>query len=160
VELDPVTLTAAGTASRDNLTKIGTNNRLRRALKTTVALWPEQLTGLRLAAVTDMLRQLDQANNAASTAAGCRDRPSVKEQIQPALPSQISTAATPQTQGDRDARTESELGRAQSPRRLVEQGRQHLHRKRCGGRTAAAAAIRGIDRRRTFIPGFRRCSSD
>jgi urea transport system permease protein len=61
--LDPVTLDAAGAAAPDALTRIGTNNRLRRFLRTTVARFtlanPDP--AVRLAAVRDMLRSLDAA---------------------------------------------------------------------------------------------------
>jgi urea transport system permease protein len=59
--LDPRTLTGVGTAAPDTLTKIATNNRLRRFLRTTVARFglssPDR--SVRLQAVTDMLRSLD-----------------------------------------------------------------------------------------------------
>jgi len=61
--LDPLTLKKAGAAPVAELTKIGTNNRLRRSLRTTSARFalsnPD--AGVRLAAVTDMLRSLDDA---------------------------------------------------------------------------------------------------
>ncbi len=60
--VDPLTLKAAGTASADTLTKIGTNNSLRRALRTSVAHFalssPD--AAVRLDAVHDMLRSLDE----------------------------------------------------------------------------------------------------
>jgi len=59
--LDPLTLRSAGTAAPDTLTKIGTNNRLRRFVRTAVARFalanPEP--SVRMQAVTDMLRSLD-----------------------------------------------------------------------------------------------------
>jgi urea transport system permease protein len=61
--IDPVSLAPAGSAARDDLTRIGTNNRLRRVLRTTVAKFalasPDP--AVRLAAVTDMLRAPDEA---------------------------------------------------------------------------------------------------
>ena len=61
--LDPVSLQGVGSASPDALTKIGTNNRLRRFLRTTVARFalasPDPI--VRLAAVKDMVRTLDDA---------------------------------------------------------------------------------------------------
>src|SRR5579862_3778395 len=60
--VDPVSLKDAGSASGDSMTKIGTNNGLRRTLRTTVAHFalssPE--AAVRLAAVQDMLRSLDE----------------------------------------------------------------------------------------------------
>src|SRR2546422_216075 len=61
--IDPLSLKDAGSAPADNLTKIGTNNSLRRMLRTTVAHFalssPE--VAVRLDAVRDMLRSLDDA---------------------------------------------------------------------------------------------------
>jgi urea transport system permease protein len=62
--VDPLSLKDAGSAPADQLTKIGTNNRLRRFLTTTVARFglssPD--ASVRLDAVRDMLRALDEAN--------------------------------------------------------------------------------------------------
>src|SRR5262249_19052627 len=64
VLIDPQSLKDAGTTSAEGLTKIGTNNRLRRVLRTTVAHFglssPDPL--IRLNAVRDMLRSLDEGN--------------------------------------------------------------------------------------------------
>jgi len=61
--LDPVTGRAAGSSPVADLTKIGTNNRLRRVLRTTVARFalanPDP--GVRLTAVGSMLQSLDEA---------------------------------------------------------------------------------------------------
>ena len=61
--IDPLSLKDSGSALPDNLTKIGTNNALRRALRTTVAHFalssPE--VAVRREAVRDMLRSLDEA---------------------------------------------------------------------------------------------------
>jgi urea transport system permease protein len=60
--IDPTTRGRAGTALRDELTRIGTNNRLRRVLRTTVARFdlanPD--AAVRLAAVKEMLRSVDE----------------------------------------------------------------------------------------------------
>ena len=60
--MDPVTRKDAGSAPADSLTRIGTNNRLRRSLRTSVARFglsnPDAT--VRLAAVNDMLRSLDE----------------------------------------------------------------------------------------------------
>jgi len=62
--IDPATLKDAGAESPDKLTKIGTNNRLRRVLRTTVARFglssPDASS--RLDAVKDILRSLDETN--------------------------------------------------------------------------------------------------
>jgi urea transport system permease protein len=60
--IDPVSLAAAGSAPPDSLTRIGTNNRLRRSLRTSLARFglehPD--ASVRLAAVSEMLRALDE----------------------------------------------------------------------------------------------------
>ena len=62
--IDPVTLKAAGPTSVDNLTKIGTNNHLRRVLQTALARYglssPD--ASVRLDAAQNMERDLDDAN--------------------------------------------------------------------------------------------------
>jgi urea transport system permease protein len=62
--VDVVTGKDAGTATTEDLTLIGTNNRLRRLLRTTVARFalanPD--AGIRLQAVVDMQRSLDEAS--------------------------------------------------------------------------------------------------
>ena len=62
--IDPVTLKAAGSAPVENLTKIGTNNHLRRVLQTTLARFGLSSTdaSVRLNAVRDMERDLDEGN--------------------------------------------------------------------------------------------------
>jgi urea transport system permease protein len=59
--VDPLSLKSAGSASKDGFTKVGTNNRLRRILRTTIARFtlssPD--AAVRLAAVQEMLRSLD-----------------------------------------------------------------------------------------------------
>src|SRR4029079_3358549 len=62
--VDPVTLKDLGSASRDVLTKIGTNNGLRKALKTAVARFDlSSVDGsVRLDAVKEMMRSLDDAS--------------------------------------------------------------------------------------------------
>lgn len=62
--IDPVTLKSAGQASVDDLSKIGTNNHLRRVLQTTLARYglssPD--ASIRLEAAQDMEQDLDDAN--------------------------------------------------------------------------------------------------
>ena len=62
--IDPVSLKNAGAEVPDKLTKIGTNNRLRRVLRTSVARFGLSSPDLsvRLEAVRDMMRALDNAN--------------------------------------------------------------------------------------------------
>ena len=60
--IDPVSLKDAGAIPADQVTKIGTNNRLRRVLKTTIARFGlgNPSAAVRLEAVQDMLRSLDE----------------------------------------------------------------------------------------------------
>jgi urea transport system permease protein len=61
--VDPITLKTAGTAKTDDLELIGTNNRLRRVLRTTVARFAlaHRDASVRLEAVTDMEKSLDES---------------------------------------------------------------------------------------------------
>ena len=60
--LEPASFAGAGSAQPDSLTKIGTNNRLRRSVRTALAQFglSSADVGVRLAAVKDMLRSLDE----------------------------------------------------------------------------------------------------
>ena len=64
VLIDPVSLKAVGTAKAEDVAVIGTNNRLRRVLRTTVARFalahPDP--AVRLSAVTEMQRSLDESS--------------------------------------------------------------------------------------------------
>ncbi|MCU1334585.1 MAG: urtB, partial [Bryobacterales bacterium] len=82
--IDPLSLKDAGSAAADSLTKIGTNNGLRRTLRTTVAHFalasPE--VSVRLDAVRDMLRSLDDATVALlRERIGVETNASVKKEI-------------------------------------------------------------------------------
>jgi urea transport system permease protein len=59
--VDPLTLAAAGSAEPARLTKIGTNNRLRRVLRNTLSRFAlaNPSPAIRLAAVKEMIRSLD-----------------------------------------------------------------------------------------------------
>ena len=73
--VDPLTMKDVGTAARDSLERIGSNNRLRRSLRIAVARFdlanPD--AGARLRAVGEMLRSLDD-----SSAAMLKDRAAVE----------------------------------------------------------------------------------
>ena len=86
--VDPLSLGDAGSAARDDLTKIGTNNRIRKVLKTSVARFalssPDR--SIRLDAVKEMLRSLDDASVATLSArVGMETDPQVKEEIETGL---------------------------------------------------------------------------
>jgi urea transport system permease protein len=59
---EPLTLAAAGTASSDDLSKIGVNNQLRKTLRAALAQFElaDPSRAVRLAAVNEMLRSLDE----------------------------------------------------------------------------------------------------
>jgi urea transport system permease protein len=153
---DPLTLQRAGSASRDELTKIGTNNRLRAVLRISLARFglssPDRDT--RLAAVEEMLRSLDESNVALLRQRRAGERDSrVKEQID------IGLALAALDGPDADARLQAVNAlrgtlRSDARNRLA----ALLERAPDGSyaepdervRTAAAAAIRGIDRMRAF----------
>jgi urea transport system permease protein len=84
--VDPISLKDDGSAPADSLTRIGTNNALRRTLATTVAHFalssPE--VAVRLEAVRDMLRSLDE-----STVAILRERDKVE--TDPGVKAEIAT---------------------------------------------------------------------
>jgi urea transport system permease protein len=73
--VDPVSLKDAGTIAADQLTKIGTNNRLRRSIRTLAARFglENSDSSIRLAAVRDMVRSLDE-----NSVAMLRDRAAVE----------------------------------------------------------------------------------
>lgn len=82
--IDPVSLKAAGSLAADQLTNIGTNNPLRRMIRTTVAHFglgnPDP--AVRLDAVRDMLRSLDEATlSILRERAGIETDPKVKKAI-------------------------------------------------------------------------------
>lgn len=65
--IDPVTLQDAGTASADDFARIATNNQLRKALKSLIAGFElaDPSPQVRLAAVNEMLRSMDEGGAAA-----------------------------------------------------------------------------------------------
>jgi urea transport system permease protein len=154
--VDPVSRRVVGNAPRDALTKIGTNNSLRRTLRILVARFalssPDAST--RLGAVEEMLRSLDDANVARlRTQMGRETDSRVKEEIETGLALAALDGA------DRTARlaaihTLSGKLRPEVRNRLA----QMLERAPDGTyaepdaavRQAAAAAVRRIDDWRTF----------
>ena len=154
--VDPVSLRDAGSAAREDLTKIGTNNRLRKLLRTTVARFDlsSPNPAVKLAAVQQMLRDLDQASIALlRERVGVETDALVKDEIETAL------ALAALDSGDPPARLHAVATLA---RRLRQQTRNRLAgvlEKTADGnfaepdenvRQAAAAAVRRIDRSRAF----------
>ena len=99
--IDPVSLKDAGSLPADQVTKIGTNNRLRRVLRTTIARFglgnPD--AAVRLEAVQDMLRSLDEGNvSLLRERAETETDPSVKKAIATGLAlADLDTSSDPQT---------------------------------------------------------------
>jgi urea transport system permease protein len=154
--IDPLSLKNAGTAPADSLTQIGTNNGLRRALRTTVARFslssPD--TAVRLAAVDDMSRSLDDA-----TVALLRQRLAVETNS--GVRKEISTglALAALDGSDSKARLDAVATLKQSVSQDVRNRLALLIGKSSDGsftekdekvRRAAAAAVRTIDGWRTF----------
>jgi urea transport system permease protein len=158
--VDPLSLKDAGSAPRDQLTKIGTNNSLRKALRIAVARFDlsNADAAVRLAAVQEMLRSLDEQSAALlRQRAGAETDPRVKTEIETGL------AIVALDGGDRQARLDAV---ATLSHRLGPDARNRLaallETSPDGGfveqdaevRRAAAVALRHIDRLRTFYAGI------
>jgi urea transport system permease protein len=158
--IDPLSLKDAGSAPADSLTKIGTNNGLRRTLRTTVAHFalasPD--AAVRLAAVQDMLLSLDDA-----TVALLRDRMGVETNSR--VKKEIATGLALATLDDSD--TNARLNAIATLKSSVSQDVRNrlavLIEKSPDGsftehdakvREAAAAAVKTIDQWRTFYSGI------
>ena len=157
--LDPLTLKKAGAAPVAELTKIGTNNRLRRVLRTTAARFalanPD--ASVRLAAVTDMLRSLDDA-----TAELLRQR--LPQEPDGAVKRQIETGLAMMAIGDSNPTVRLAAVQALSSRisaesrnrlaALLERGADGTYAEPDEVvRKAAAAAVNSIDTTRAVYSG-------
>ncbi len=150
--VDPVTLKDAGSASRDDLTRIGTNNGLRRAIRISVARFglssPD--AGVRLAAVQEMEKSLDDETIALlQKRAAVETNRGVKGEIATAL------ALTALDGTDRQARLAAVAELAGRPRQQVRNRLAALVEKNADGsfvepdaavRDAATQALARIDR--------------
>jgi urea transport system permease protein len=158
--VDPVSLKDAGSVDRADLTKIGTNNSLRKLLRTTIARFdlsnPDPAA--RLAAVEEMLRSLDDASLAV-----LRQRSTVEtdSKVKQAIEEGLALAALDGT--DRQARLNAIATLAQRRSPQVRNRLASLLEKSGDGtfvepdeavRKAAASAVSGIDRVRTFYSGI------
>jgi urea transport system permease protein len=160
VLIDPQSLKDAGTAPAESLTKIGTNNHLRRVLRTTVARFglssPD--SSVRLDAVRDMLRSLDEANVALlREQAGKETNSRVGQEIGTGLALAALDAS------DKQARLDAVATLRHSISQDVRNKLAGLLEKSTDGnlvesddrvRSAAASAVRSIDRWRTFYSGI------
>ena len=99
--IDPVSLKDAGAIPADQVTKIGTNNRLRRVLRTTIARFGlgNPSAAVRLEAVQDMLRSPDEGNvSLLRERAETETDPKVKKAIAAGLAlADLETSTDPQT---------------------------------------------------------------
>ena len=99
--IDPVSLKDAGAIPADQVTKIGTNNRLRRVLRTTIARFGlgNPSAAVRLEAVQDMLRSPDEGNvSLLRERAETETDPRVKKAIAAGLAlADLETSTDPQT---------------------------------------------------------------
>ena len=154
--VDPISLQPAGSGGRDDLVKIGTNNRLRRQLKIAVARFDlaNSERAVRLAAVQEMLRSLDE-----SSAMLLRKR--VDLEPDSAVKTEIETglALVALDAGDRHARLEAIATLTHRLRPEVRNRLAAMLERSADGsfaegddevRRAAAAAVGSIDRKRTL----------
>jgi len=158
--IDPVTLKDAGSVAANQLTKIGTNNRLRRMVRTTVAQYglgnPD--AAVRLDAVRDMLRSLDEA-----TLTMLRDRAAVETDpnVQKAIAAGLALAAL--NSSDAEERLKAITTLRDSLNQDVRNKLAGMLEKSPDGsfvesdervRTAAASTMKTIDQWRTFYSGI------
>jgi urea transport system permease protein len=158
--IDPATLKDAGSAAADQLIQIGTNNPLRRMIRTTVAHFGlgNADPSVRLDAVRDMLRSLDEATLAMlRERAGIETDPSVKKAIAAglALAALDSTDAQERLNAiealrgslNSDVRNKLAILIEKSPDGTFAESDERV-------RTAAAGAVKVIDQWRTFYSGI------
>jgi urea transport system permease protein len=158
--IDPLSLKAAGSATADSLTKIGTNNALRRTLRTTVAHFglssPD--AAVRLEAVRDMLRSLDD-----STVALLRKQLAVETNSRVRKEIATGLALATLDGSDNKARLEAIATLSQSVSQDVRNRVALLFDKSPDGafvendaevRRAAATAVAAIDQWRKFYSGI------
>jgi urea transport system permease protein len=158
--IDPLSLKDAGSASADSLTKIGTNNGLRRVLRTTVAHFalssPE--VAVRLDAVREMSRSLDDATVALlRERLGVETNSSVKKEIGTGLAlatldgsdtkARLEAISTLSQSVSQDVRNRLALLLVKSPNGSFVESDENV-------RQAAAAAVGTIDGWRNFYAGI------
>jgi urea transport system permease protein len=161
--IDPVSQKPAGSAARDDVTKIGTNNRLRKALRSAVARFDLSSgdQAVRLNAVHEMLRSMDDASAALlKQRSGEEHDPAVKREIETglALVTLDNTDAS-NAQGRLDA--VATLSRSLSPdvrnrlASLLEKAADGSYTESDEGvRRAAEKAVRSIDSERSVYSGI------
>jgi urea transport system permease protein len=154
--IDPGSLKSAGSAPREDLARIGTNNRLRRVLKIAIARFDlsSPAPSIRRAAADELLLSLDDASVALLRGrAAVETDSSVKEEIE------VGLALAALDQNDRDVRLNAIAALAHKVRPEVRNRLGRMLETSDDGsfiesdaavRQAAAAAVRRIDRLRTF----------
>jgi urea transport system permease protein len=158
--IDPLTLKDSGSAPVDNLTKIGTNNHLRRVLQTALARFrlssPDP--AVRLGAAQDMERNLDEGNVKL-----LRERNTVESDSKVKAEIATSLALADLDSSDAQARLSAISVLRHSLRQDVLNKLSGLLEKSSDGsyvendeqvRNAAATAVKSITRWRTFYSGF------
>jgi urea transport system permease protein len=157
--VDPLSLKDAGVSPPADLTKIGTNNRLRKQLKVAVARF--DLSGpdpaVRLAAVKEMLRSLDEASIAVlRSRVGKETDAGVKQEIETGLALVALDDGDPNARraaiGVLAARLRPEV-RNRLATMLEKSPDGSFVESDAGVRQAAAEAVRSIDRSRAFYSG-------
>ncbi|MEO8260721.1 MAG: urea ABC transporter permease subunit UrtB [Acidobacteriota bacterium] len=157
--IDPVTLQDAGAGAPNDLTKISTNNGLRRVLRTAIARFalssPD--SSVRLDAVKEMMRAIDEPSLALlRERIGVETDPAVKAEIETGL------ALAALDGGDPQSRLEAIAALAHRRRAEVRNRLAVLFEPSPDGsfaesdpavRSAAAAAVRTIDQARAFYSG-------
>ena len=157
--IDPVTLEPAGSSPSDQLTKIGTNNRLRRFLRNTIARFalasPD--ADVRLGAVKELLRSLDPS--AAELLRQRKDQESdqrVRHEIDTALAMAALDEGDPAARlaavGTLSSRLSAEV-RNRLAALIVRADDGTFAESDEGVRSAAAAAIESIDTKRSLYSG-------
>jgi urea transport system permease protein len=158
--IDPLTLKGAGSASSDDLSKIVTNNHLRRILQTTLARFRLSNTdaSVRLDAVRDIEQDLDEGNVQL-----LRERSSVEANSGVKKEIGIGLALAALDGSDTQARLAAISTLRYSLRQDVLNKLEAVLEKSSDGsfaesdenvRQAAATAVKSINRRRTFYSGI------
>ena len=157
--IDPVTLKGSGPASTDDLTKIGTNNHLRRVLQTTLARFglsnPD--ASVRLDAVRSMEQDLDEGNaRLLRERSGVENNSRVKSEIDTGLAlsalegsdsqARLVAISTLRHSLRQDVLNKLEALVEKSPDGTFVESDEHV-------RQAAAAAAKSISRKRTIYSG-------
>lgn len=158
--IDPLTLKDAGTASQDDVTRVITNNHLRRVLETMLARFGLSSSdpSVRLKAVEDVERDLNEGNVQLLRERSARERDfKVKKEIALGLAlaslddadagGRLAAVSTLEGSLREDVRNRLEALTGKSPDGTFLEPDEHV-------RKAAAEAVRSIESRRSFYSGI------